>query len=282
MSRSVTHTKERKDQWWRLDLGKTYAINMIVVYNRNDCCQERINGAKVYAGEKLCGQISYIRDVNSYWMSCGGASASSIKIIQENDHLSLAEVNVFGGSKAIKGLSLLSQKRPTSQSSLHAGGHASRAVDGRTDGHWNRGTITHTGKDPSAWWQVDLQGKYPVHLVVVHNRWDCCGERIDGAVVKVDKTTCGTVRYLPGMNVYPVNCKGATGTIVRIELKNEYLSLAEVQVFGTGGPPPRGANIGTGDYAQILSIYKASSMSKHHGKHVSSIAVDGITDERER
>ena len=45
--RSVTHSKTNKDNWWAVDLGKVYAVNMVVLYNRQDCCQDRIDGATV-------------------------------------------------------------------------------------------------------------------------------------------------------------------------------------------------------------------------------------------
>ena len=120
--------------------------------------------------------------------------------------------------------------------------------------------------------------EYPVYLVVIHNRWDCCQDRIDGAIVKVDKEVCGTVHYLPGMNVYPVNCKGAKGTIVRIEQPKNYLTLAEVQVFGTGGPGPVGSNIGSGDYTMLLSQNKQATQSSTGHNGIAMRAVDGNTD----
>ncbi len=34
--------------------------------------------------------------------------------------------------------------KPTTQSNTAHGGQASRAVDGNTNGHWSRGSTTHT------------------------------------------------------------------------------------------------------------------------------------------
>lgn len=33
--------------WWELDLGKNIKVSKIVIYNRPDCCQDRLNGAEV-------------------------------------------------------------------------------------------------------------------------------------------------------------------------------------------------------------------------------------------
>ncbi|XP_033105153.1 hyalin-like [Anneissia japonica] len=47
---SCTHTENRPNQWWYLDLGSSIAISRIVIYNRNDCCAKRLVGAVVGVG----------------------------------------------------------------------------------------------------------------------------------------------------------------------------------------------------------------------------------------
>ncbi|CAG0911552.1 unnamed protein product, partial [Cyprideis torosa] len=47
---SVTHTTVTNNPWWRVDLGKQYDISKIHVYNRTDCCSDRLQGAKLYVG----------------------------------------------------------------------------------------------------------------------------------------------------------------------------------------------------------------------------------------
>ena len=84
-------------------------------------------------------------------------------------------------------MGLLSLYKPATQSSTGWGGVASRAVDGSSDGHYGRHSCTHSAKKANNWWQVNLLGTYPVHLVVVHNRWDCCHNRIDKAEVSATK-----------------------------------------------------------------------------------------------
>lgn len=183
-----------------------------------------------------------------------------------------------GGTAGVTGLGLLSQGKPTKQDSVGWGGQPSRAVDGNVNGQWGRGTSSHTRNPRNSWWQVDLQGTHAVYLVVIHNRWDCCQNRINGAIVKVDKHVCGTVQYKSGVNTYPISCKGVKGRIVRIEQPKNYLTLAEVQVFGLGGPAPVGRNIGTGNYAVLLSQNKfARQSSEAHGGNAMR-AVDGNTD----
>jgi hypothetical protein len=42
--KSITHTNEQKDPWWEVDLGTTAVVNKIAIWNRTDCCQERLEG----------------------------------------------------------------------------------------------------------------------------------------------------------------------------------------------------------------------------------------------
>jgi len=39
---SVTHTSSQCDQWWEVDLNGVYDVEYIAIYNRLDCCQERL------------------------------------------------------------------------------------------------------------------------------------------------------------------------------------------------------------------------------------------------
>nr|AEL33637.1 fucolectin 2 [Larimichthys crocea] len=50
---SCTHTSGKSDPWWRVDLLDSYIITSITIYNRGDCCQERINGLEIHIGNSL-------------------------------------------------------------------------------------------------------------------------------------------------------------------------------------------------------------------------------------
>jgi F5/8 type C domain len=41
---SVTHTPTHANPWWKVDLGEVLPIGKVVVYNRTDCCAERLDG----------------------------------------------------------------------------------------------------------------------------------------------------------------------------------------------------------------------------------------------
>ena len=41
---TVTHTPASENPWWELDLGKPQSVESITVWNRTDCCPERLEG----------------------------------------------------------------------------------------------------------------------------------------------------------------------------------------------------------------------------------------------
>ena len=44
--RSCTHTK-CKNEWWQLDFDQEFIVNHVILWNRLDCCQNRIAGVQV-------------------------------------------------------------------------------------------------------------------------------------------------------------------------------------------------------------------------------------------
>jgi hypothetical protein len=139
--------------------------------------------------------------------------------------------------------------KPATQSSTLAGTpSAGVAVDGLTDGAFGDGSVTATNLDTNAWWQVDLGASYAVSSVVVWNRTDCCSSRLNDYWVFVSNTPFGatdtpaTLQNRAGTfsshqtsapSPSTAITSGATGRYVRVQLTSpNYLSLAEVQVFG--------------------------------------------------
>jgi len=224
-------------------LGGAYLINLVVVYNRVDkCCAKRIHHAEVYAGKKKCGVIIYVPGVDMYAIACNGAKASSVSVKHKGpQYLQLAEVQVFGGLKAVKGINLLSYGQPTKQSSNWKGSKHGTAVDGNFNGYWSGrkiaiSAVRGTAAKPQTW-QVDLGSLVPVYLVLVHLRQDaCCTKRAEGTEVYAGSKLCGTVRVVKNVYVYPINCGGVKARIIKVQNKADYLSLTEVQVYGVGKP----------------------------------------------
>ncbi|CAC9585911.1 hypothetical protein, partial [uncultured Gammaproteobacteria bacterium] len=44
---SITHTQKEQGAWWQVDLGSKKNINQIIIYNRTDCCVDRLSNYQV-------------------------------------------------------------------------------------------------------------------------------------------------------------------------------------------------------------------------------------------
>lgn len=103
-----------------------------------------------------------------------------IELPGDNRVLSLAEVSVF--EKQIN----VALNKKTTQSTVAFSGNPARAVDGNPDGTYLNASVSHTelnGTDP--WWEVDLGRTAKMEQIVVHNRTDRQGERLDGFTLKI-------------------------------------------------------------------------------------------------
>ncbi|XP_019613870.1 PREDICTED: uncharacterized protein LOC109461842 [Branchiostoma belcheri] len=48
---TCTHTKEETGPSWWVDLGRSYVIDRVVIFNRMDCCSERLNPFNIHIGD---------------------------------------------------------------------------------------------------------------------------------------------------------------------------------------------------------------------------------------
>jgi len=135
----------------------------------------------------------------------------------------------------------VSKGKVATQSSTCYGGVAARAVDGNTSGVWSHNSVSHTCKGAMNTWSVTV-GLSVITKIVIWNRTDCCAERIKGA--KLDIFNGGKLvasrNIVSNTRSYTFDYGSVEGSVVRVSLANQYLSLAEVQVFGfaTTGPNP--------------------------------------------
>jgi alpha-L-fucosidase len=137
---------------------------------------------------------------------------------------------------------------PATQKSVGWGGLPGRAVDGRTDGAFFNGSVTHTAEPESeAWWQTDLGASKPIKQISIWNRTDCCSQRLSDYYVMVSDTpftsdSLTATLAQPGVHAYHQTAMAKSperitpdisGRYIRVQLasKTDPLSLAEVQVF---------------------------------------------------
>ena len=108
----ITHTNDENGSWWQVDLGKIYDIDRIVIWNRTDCCWDRLQNFYVtsWATSPMKGNIGEGYGTSGPHAFTSGNHPSMnintefvgryIRIWLDNGTkpLSLGEVQVFGSS----------------------------------------------------------------------------------------------------------------------------------------------------------------------------------------
>lgn len=120
-SRSCTHTHRRRGAWWKVTLGRHYAIHRVLVWNRVDCCQSRLNNIQVLAGHRVCGNVGRARRVNTVHCRWKKANSVTVRHYGPSRYLTLCEVQVFGKHtspkrKAIKVAKKMANRRHSHRS----------------------------------------------------------------------------------------------------------------------------------------------------------------------
>jgi YVTN family beta-propeller protein len=256
---SATHTDIAVQPWWQVDLGQQSQIQSVRLWNRTDCCAARLSNVYVFVSasdmngrtlEQLTADSTVAR---MQVASLNGAASIALPFTAQGryvrvqltgtNYLSLAEVQVLGPPAN------LAKGKATTSSSVAWGGDPSRAVDGNTSGVYADNSATHTDIAVQPWWQVDLGQVSALQSIQVFNRTDCCSRRLGNfyllvspsdmagrtlAQLLADPTvTQVRVASLNGAASLAVTLAGASGRYVRVQLSaTDYLSLAEVQVFG--------------------------------------------------
>jgi hypothetical protein len=229
---SVTHTGLDAQAWWQVDLGAVRDIGKVVIHNRTDCCTTRLTDFDILIsndGVTWLTAASFGGSAPARAVFSIESAGRFVKIrLRGTDHLSLAEVQVFEPQNLALG-------RPATQSSTAYGGDATRATDGNTDGGFYNGSVTHTGFDAQAWWQVDLGAVRDIGRVVIHNRTDCCGSRLSDFDIQTSLdgitwvTSAGRAGPAPDVSWYSIH---VAARFVRVRLRGtNNLSLAEVRIF---------------------------------------------------
>jgi NedA-like, galactose-binding domain len=229
---SVTSTEDEPQAWWQVDLGAVTDLGKVVLYNRTDCCSERLADLQILASIdgvswSVVGALAGVAGPRTGFAVDTAARFVRVQLRGRN-HLSLAEVRVFAARDLAAG-------QPTRQSSTAFGADAARAVDGNLDGDWNAGSVTSTDAEAQPWWQVDLGAIAPIRTVVIYNRTDCCSDRLADLDVQGsdDGVAWWTMGALPGAagrrTEIPID---DAARFVRVQLRGTgYLSLAEVEVL---------------------------------------------------
>jgi hypothetical protein len=110
---SVSHTANQAMPWWQVDLGAAQGIRNIRIWNRTDCCGERLAKFHVLVSDYpfASGDLNVARQQPGVWDYYHDAVAGRTTDISVNrngryvrvqlsgaNYLQLAEVEVFGGA----------------------------------------------------------------------------------------------------------------------------------------------------------------------------------------
>ncbi len=239
---SVSHTDGNgtTNPWWQVDLGSDQAIGQIEVWNRTDCCSDRLSGYRIEvlnaANTVVWSSTRTGYPTPTETIGTGTVTGRYVKITVPGTGkiLQLAEVLVRPPQAPN-----LAQGKTATQSSTYTGGDgtgpASRAVDGNTDGVWANGSVSHTGTESNPWWQVDLGSAVAITQIEVWNRVEN-PERLSGYRVEV-LDAGGAVVWSSTRVGYPtpsetISTGGVTGRYVKITVpgSGKILQLAEVRV----------------------------------------------------
>jgi hypothetical protein len=252
---SVTHTQFDTNAWWQVDLQSVRNIQLVKLWNRTDCCADRLSNLYVFISNTPFTSndpevTRFQAGVSTYVIFGQAGNPSTVTVnksgryirvqLAGTNYLSLAEVEVL--APALNH----ALGRPTSQSSTLEGAGSSRAVDGDINGNWYNNSVTHTQLETNPWWQVDLQTVRSIQQINLWNRTDCCASRLSNVYVFVSdvpftSTDPNTTRAQPGVSTYVIFGQARTpsplavnrtGRYVRVQLAGtDYLSLAEVEVM---------------------------------------------------
>ncbi|XP_077990552.1 uncharacterized protein LOC144444875 [Glandiceps talaboti] len=298
--KSCSMTNGVQNAWWRVDLGQVHAVHHIIIYNRQDCCGERLLNAEVRVGNDShilntntqCGRmvtnnmykempIIFYCDIPTY------GRYVSVQLKNRKDFLTLCEVQVMA-PVTHHALINVAINRQASQSSSWINNDPNRALDGNNNGIWDGGSCSHTKNDRNAWWKVDLGTSYDVQQVIITNRQDCCRERILNAEVRVgNKSTdfasnmlCGTPvdSTQTRIGTIVMDCDTATiGHVVSVQLKDrtDYLTLCEVQVLVQASSNQKDA---TALHLGNVALGKSASQSSNWQGSYPYRVIDGNTN----
>lgn len=98
-NRSVTHTDNDANAWWKVELAQTSDISQIIIYNRTDiCCTSRLANFSVSVLDEDNDVVwtQFYTEMPSSSLIIDVSSTGKTVKVSQNGTLSLAEVEVFG------------------------------------------------------------------------------------------------------------------------------------------------------------------------------------------
>jgi hypothetical protein len=256
-----TSTKSESQPYWQVDLGRSYPIEHIDLWNRPDGDYGRMNhvwllvsdqpitattlaGARATAGVsamRFTGAPSYRATFNVH------RTGRYVRVqLEGTNSLHIRELQVWAPATASRVNHAIGAKASHTGNLSNTEFLPQQVVDG-----FVARDFQHTNGGERRWVKVDLGSIKDISTIDLHNRMDCCVDRLANFYVFVSDTDVpdsGTVVAEPavlsstatfstwffagrkGTLSIPVNRRGR---YVRIQLaESNYVHLAEIQVWG--------------------------------------------------
>ena len=263
---ALSSTLSESHPWWQVDLGSNYFIQSVKLWNRTDCCSDRLSNFYIFVSDAPFSSNDLNTTLNQstvshYYYSGAAGTSAEISInhsgryvriqLSGTNFLTIAEVQVFStGSTTTPTITPsptytltptltpmnVALGKSASQSTTFDGSIvASRSVDGNTSGVWADNVLSSTNSESHPWWQVDLGSSYFIQSVKLWNRTDCCGDRLSNFYVFVSDTPFSSNDLSITLNQPAVNhyyFSGTVGTSTEISI-NHSGRYVRIQLFGT-------------------------------------------------
>lgn len=108
---SVTHTNSEANAWWEVDLGRIYVLQQLKIFNRTDCCGDRLSNFYVFISDDPFQSTDLNTTMNQFGVDSfffdGNVDALAYALTKQSgryiriqttgsEPLSLAEVEIYG------------------------------------------------------------------------------------------------------------------------------------------------------------------------------------------
>lgn len=104
----MVHSAWETSPWWEVELLDSYDINKIIVYNRPDCCSERIDGFRIEIMDGTDVVYTYnredtMRDVMTYEINVANIIGDKVRfsLPGQTGYMNFMEVEVYGKTPSL-------------------------------------------------------------------------------------------------------------------------------------------------------------------------------------
>ena len=259
---ALSSTNSEYHPWWQVDLGAVYSLTTIKLWNRTDCCSDRLSNFYILVSDTPFSSTDLNTaknqsGVSNFYFSGSVSSSTEISInrsgryvrvqLSGTNYLTLAEVQILSSGLAPAptptptstplpgGTNIALGKTASQSTTLSITTGADKSIDNNTSGLWSDNVLSSTKNEATPWWQVDLGNIYSIGTVKVWNRTDCCSDRLSNFYVFVSdtpftSTNLNTTKSQSGVSSYYFNGPVGSSTEISINRSGRYV---RVQLSGT-------------------------------------------------